>query len=149
MPKLFDLEVSDEVYRANAHLATPTKLPKTDVKKLIAAEQRQVLERRFDSLWVRCGGDADFWQPGCLFDSEKGWHIDRYNAEYRIGVEIHGGQFMKKSGHSNAKGQQRDWEKLLRCYELGITLIGLTTGMVTPAHVDRVVAIVKKAKASE
>ncbi len=146
MPKLFDIEVSPDVYESNKHLATPPKLPKTDVEKFIQAEQRQVLERRFDSLWVRCGGDADFWQPNYLFDSERGWHIDRYNAEYRIGVEIHGGQFMKKSGHSNAKGQQRDWEKLLRCTELGIVLVALTSAMVTPAHVERVVALVEKAK---
>lgn len=149
MPKLFGNDVSPDTYELNKHYLETPKLPKTDAEKFIQAEQRQVLERRFDSLWVRCGGAPDFWQHGYLFDSERGWHIDRYNAEYRIGVEIHGGQFMKKSGHSNAKGQQRDWEKLLRCYELGITLIGLTTGMVTPAHVDRVVAIVKKAKASE
>lgn len=141
MPKLFDIEVSPDVYAANAHLAMPTKLPKTDVEKLIQAEQRQVLERRFDTLWLRCGGQPDFWQSGYLFDADRGWHIDRYNAEYRIGVELHGGQYMRKSGHSNAKGQQRDWEKLLRCHELGILLIALTTAMVSPPYVDRVVAI--------
>lgn len=142
MPKLFGQEVSPDFYELNKHFAEQPKLPKTDVEKLIQAEQRQVLERRFDSLWLRCGGKPDFWQPGYLFDSERGWHIDRYNAEYRIGVELHGGQFMKKSGHSNAAGQQRDWEKLLRCHELDILLIGLTTAMVSPPFVDRVVALV-------
>lgn len=148
MPKLFDIEVSADVYAANQHLATQQKRPKTDVERMIQAEQRQVLEHRFDGLWVRSGGTSDFWQAGYLFDTERGWHIDRYNAEYRIGVEIHGGQFMKKSGHSNAKGQQRDWEKLLRCVELGIELVALTSAMVTPAYIDRIVAIVNKRKST-
>lgn len=146
MPKLFDSDVSPDVYEMNKHLATPPKLPKTDVRKAIDAIQRTALERRFDDLWLRCGGEPDFWRPNYLFDSAKGWHIDRYNEQYRIGVEIHGGQFMAKSGHSNTKGQQRDWEKLLRCYELGVQLIGLTSAMVSAAHVERVVAIVEKRK---
>lgn len=144
MPKLFDLDVSDEVFAANAHLATLPKLPKTDVLKAVDSIQRTALERRFDDLWTRCSGEPDFWQPNYLFDSERDWHIDRYNETYRIGVEIHGGQFMAKSGHSNAKGQQRDWEKLLRCHELGIMLIALTSKMVSAAHVERVVALVTK-----
>lgn len=146
MPKLFDLDVSEEVYQANAHLVTPAKAPPTDARQLIYAEQRKVLESRFDDLWVRCGGAPDFWQPGYLFDPGRLWHIDRYNADLRIGVELHGGQYMRKSGHSNAQGQQRDWEKLLRCCELGIVLVALTTGMVTAAHVERIVKIVDTRK---
>jgi hypothetical protein len=148
MPKLFDLDVSPDVFAANAHLATPPKLPKTDVEKLILSEKRKELVRRFDSLWVRCGGDPDFWRTDYQFDNLDGrdWHIDRYNVEYKIGVEIHGGQWAKdgKSGHRNPAGFQRDWEKVLRCAELGVLLIGLTTAMVTPGHVDRVVAVVRR-----
>ena len=138
MPQLFGLEVSDHVYEKNAHLATPTKQPKTDVRKQLDRLQREKLERQFDTIWQHVGGDPDFWQHGYLFDDERGWHLDRYNEEHRIAVEIHGGQYMKKSGHSNAKGQQRDWEKLNRCNELGITLFALTTAMVTADEIERI-----------
>lgn len=151
MPKMFDREVSEDFYQLNKHYLEQPKLPKTDVRKAIDAIQRTALERRFDDLWLRCGGEPDFWRPNYLFDSERDWHIDRYNEQYRIGVEIHGGQWAKKgeSGHRNPGGFQRDWEKLLRCVEMDIQLVALTTAMVSAAHVARVVAIVEKAKASK
>lgn len=138
MPQLFGVDVSTDVYEANRHLATPPKQPKTDARKVIDQILREKLERQFDDIWQRLGGDPEFWQHGYTFDAERGWHIDRYNAEYKIGVEIHGGQFMKKSGHSNAAGMQRDWEKLNRCNVMGITLFGLTTKMVDVEHVETI-----------
>ena len=146
MPTLFGLEVSDEVYSANAHLATPPKQQKTDARKAIDRLMREKLEHRFDDLWLKAGGAADFWQHGYKFDTERGWHIDRYNEQHRIGVEIHGGQFAKdgKSGHRNVAGMQRDWEKLNRCHELGITLWVLTTAMVTIDEVDRIYQFINR-----
>lgn len=147
MPQLFGMDVSPDVYNDNKHLATPAKQPKTDARKEIDRLNRERLERQFDDIWQRLGGDPEFWQHGHLFDSERGWHIDRYNEKYRIGVEIHGGQFLKKSGHSNAKGQQRDWEKVNRCHVLGIRLFGLTTAMVNVDEVRLIMDCVRNASA--
>lgn len=144
MPQLFGIEVSDDVYQANQHHATPPKQPKTDARKEIDRTDGKRLENQFDAIWMRLGGDPDFWLRGHPFDGERGWHIDRYNAEHKIGVEIHGGQFMKKSGHSNAKGQQRDWEKVNRCHSLGIVLFGLTTAMVNVENVEEILNYVKR-----
>lgn len=139
MPTLLGIDVSDHVYEANKHLVTPTPQPQTDARKVIEKLLWEKLERRFDDLWLKVGGDPDFWQHGYLFDNDRDWHIDRYNEQHRVGVEIHGGQFAKdgKSGHRNVKGMQRDWEKLNRCHELGITLWVLTTAMVNIDEVDR------------
>lgn len=147
MPQLFGIDVSDDVLAANAHLAKPTpKAPKTDARKVIDKILREKLERQFDDIWQRLDGDPDFWQGDYGFDDDRGWHIDRYNAEYKIGVEIHGGQFAKdgKSGHRNPTGMQRDWEKLNRCNELGITLFGLTTAMVSVDHIEKILNYVRR-----
>lgn len=142
MPKLFGVEVSDEVYIKNRHLDELIKEEKSSARKEIDRMQRDRLERRFDDIWLSLGGAEppfwpDFWVNGHQFDGERGWHIDRYNRRTCTGVEIHGGQFMRKSGHSNARGQQRDWEKLNRCHELGIVLWGFTTAMVNVDDVGR------------
>jgi len=145
MPQLFGVDVSADVYEANKHLTKPApKAPKTDARKAIDKILRERLERQFDDIWARLGGDPDFWQAGHNFDDERGWHIDRYNAEHKIGVEIHGGQFMKKSGHSNAAGMQRDWEKVNRCNELGIVLFGLTTKMVDTTNIEKILNYVRR-----
>lgn len=139
MPQLFGVDVSDHTYELNKHLIEQPKRTKTDARKVIDQVLREKLERQFDALWLRAGGDTEFWQHGYQFDTDRGWHIDRYNADTMIGVEIHGGQFARdgNSGHRNVKGMQRDWEKLNRCHELGITLWVLTTAMVTIDEVDR------------
>ena len=139
MPTLFGQEVSDQTYELNKHLIAPPKQEKTDARKAIEKLMREKLERRFDDLWLKAGGNPNFWQHGHQFDTERQWHIDRYNDEHRIGVEIHGGQWAKdgKSGHRNPKGMQRDWNKLNRCHELGITLWVLVTDTVTIDEVDR------------
>lgn len=151
MPTLFGQEVSEDVYNANAHLITPPKQPKTDARKVIDKLMREKLERRFDDLWKKAGGDPDFWQHSAKFDTERCWEIDRYNAEHRIGVEIHGGQWAKdgKSGHRNASGMQRDWEKLNRCHELGITLWVLVTATVTIDETDRLKRFLDKRMAAK
>ena len=143
MPQLFGVDVSEEVYRMNSHLAKQPKLPKTDARKEVARLMRERLENQFDAIWQHVGGDPDFWLRGHLFDTERGWHLDRYNAQRQVAVEIHGGQYMRKSGHSNAAGQQRDWEKLNRCNELGITLFGLTTAMVNADEVEKILQWVR------
>ena len=143
MPTLLGLDVSPDVLEANQHLLEQKKQPKTNVQKEIARMKREQLERQFDAIWVQGGGDPDFWEHSFKFDDERGWSIDRYNPEHKIGVEIHGGQFMKRSGHNNATGVQRDWEKANRCNELGITLFGLTTAMVNTTEIDKIIAFVK------
>lgn len=146
MPQLFGQDVSPDVYEANKHLATPPKQPKTEARKEVDRLQREALERRFDTLWLKAGGDPDFWLRGYLFDTERGWHLDRYNKQHRIAVEIHGGQFAKngRSGHRNPGGMQRDWDKLNRCTELGITLWVLVTATVNIDEVDRLKRYIDK-----
>ncbi len=145
MPKLFGVDVSDDVYNANIHQIEQTVHEgRTSVEAKIRRLAAERLERQFDDIWLHVGGAHDFWEVGVLFDTERGWHLDRYNAGQRIGVEIHGGQFMKVSGHSSVKGQQRDWEKLNRCNELGITLWAFTTAMVNAEQVERLLNFCKR-----
>lgn len=143
MPILLGVEVSDDVYEANRHLATPQKQDRTDARREVDRLQRERLENLFDAIWLRVGGDPEFWLRGYMFDVERGWHIDRYNEALRIGVEIHGGQYMKKSGHSNVAGMQRDWEKVNRCNQLGIVLFGLTTAMVNADEIEKILNYVR------
>lgn len=143
MPKLFGMEVSQEVYEKNKHKEGKQKAPPSQAEKQRRQAEQEALERRFDTIWVQVGGEPNYWSCGALFDDKRDWHIDRYNADDKIGVEIDGGQYMKRSGHNNISGIERDARKLNRCNQLGITLFRLTTSMVSYDDVSMILQYVR------
>lgn len=51
-------------------------------------------------------------QQEYFFMHSRQWRFDYAIPSLRIGIEYQGGVYMKtKSGHTNVRGQTRDWEK--------------------------------------
>lgn len=56
-------------------------------------------------------GITGFVQDYKFLDGIK-YELDFAWPEYKFGIEIQGGQYLKKSGHSNIAGLERDYEKM-------------------------------------
>ena len=129
MPTYKGIQMSQDVYELS--IGQFKEEPPAEANKLWRSANKETLELAFDAIWSGLGGDASDWAHSALFDAERNWEIDRYNEALRIGVEIHGGQYMrKKSGHSNPGGLRRDYQKANRCRVLDIDLFQLSTDMV-------------------
>lgn len=103
-------------------------------------KRNRTLENKFDTLWKHCGGVDANWQTDYKFDlPDSGMEIDRAIPDLKIGIEIDGGQSMKKGGHSNWNGVHRDAVKTNRCIILGWTLFRLTTSTMSPEFIKPIV----------
>jgi very-short-patch-repair endonuclease len=63
-----------------------------------------------DILWLNLVGEIPTRE--FRFHDKRRWRIDYAFVNYRIAVEIQGGIWMKKGGHTTGKGYRRDTEKL-------------------------------------
>ena len=96
--------------------------PQRHRRKTEPVERMTSLEKRFLLLWEAVGGNQLDWLFGQkIFAERPRMHVDFYNAEWRIAVEIDGGQW-QISGHSSGKGLQRDAVKLALCNRIGVKL---------------------------
>lgn len=110
--------------------------PKHRKRKTEPVEKMTGLEKSFLHWWRVAGGDPLDWLFGQkIFPERPRMHVDFYNPEWRVAVEIDGGQWAqrhgKKSGHSSGTGLQRDAEKLALCNRYGIALYRMPTSMVS------------------
>lgn len=54
------------------------------------------------------------------FHQHRRWRFDMALPSLKIGIEYHGGYFMKRAGgHQTVSGAQRDWEKLNEAQIMG------------------------------
>ena len=53
------------------------------------------------------------------FHPTRRWRFDYAIPTRKLAIEYNGGIFMRKSGHSNVKGQSRDQEKMNQAQILG------------------------------
>jgi very-short-patch-repair endonuclease len=60
------------------------------------------------------------------FDRVRKWRVDFRILETFLLIEINGGTWMEKSGHSTAKGIQRDYEKSNAAQLLGYVYLQFT-----------------------
>ena len=89
MPILFGKEVSDHTYELNRHLLTQPKEPKTQARKDIDAEMRQLFARQFEATWALLDGPA--LEPEHYFDTERRWHSDYLHRPTMTLIELEGG----------------------------------------------------------
>lgn len=104
-----------------------------------AAKSPTCLELQFLYYWRICGGVDDDWRHEVHpFSERPRMHVDFMHVTKPVAIEIDGGQFMKRGGHSNPGGIARDAAKLALCNQHGITLFRLPTAMVNYEEVGRV-----------
>lgn len=140
----------DDILRKNDQITVREQdMPKKrkeipEAARLRKQLERGQLERKFETLWIQCGGRHDDWRkiwiPGYPGYEEK-LEIDFYNEQRKVGVEVNGGQFMDIGGHNSPKGLGRDARKQFRCNEMGIMLFSPPTDMVTAEWVEKIFKI--------
>lgn len=129
-------------------LSTAKAKKRTPAQRILLDAKRTELEYKFLGIWRQLGGEPDFWVkayiPGFDFAQCHEYELDFYNEATSIAVEIQGGQYMPKSGHSNIDGLGRDADKLARCNVLGIMLFHLPTNRVSAEWVNVILQLAKR-----
>lgn len=127
--------------------AKPKKGQIPPALRILKEAERTQLENDFLGLWRMMGGDPDFWVkayiPGHGHPFEEELELDFFNERAAVAVEVQGGQYLAKSGHSNPAGLARDARKIFRCQEMGIRLFHFPKDLVDAYWVEALLAFVK------
>jgi len=119
----------------------------TEAQRALRAAKREALENDFLGHWVRVGGPIDFWEKVDIegYEGYEGrYELDFYNDQYKVAVEVQGGQYMKNSGHKNIKGLARDARKLAKCHALGITLYHIPNDLLADRWAEEILQFVRR-----
>lgn len=89
------------------------------------------LEDMFDTLWEELGYSDIIWEKNYIgwCPDHPRWELDRAYPRAKVYVEIHGGVWLRKSGHNTGKGLTRDYSKQNMAVVLGWIPFVLTTDM--------------------
>lgn len=137
---LFGNEVSPDVYEANKHLLTQPKEPKTQARKDIDTEMRQLFARQFEATWALLGGPE--LEKEVRFDHDRQWRLD-YVCQTTTGkwaIELEGGVYMKHGGgHRSKSGYIDDVFKYNAACLMGYRLIRIATGMINAPYIEQII----------
>jgi len=88
-------------------------LSSDEVKKLAKRSRKDQLENNFLATWVALYPQLPLPERQYKFlpDRKFLWDFAWPDDDVRLAVEIQGGSFMAKSGHTSLSGQSRDCEK--------------------------------------
>ena len=138
MPTLFGVEVSDDVYAANKHLAAPPKEGKTAARQRLEAEQRRNFAMQFEAVWRTLGGPA--LTPEFRFCEWRKWPADYYceTATGKWLIELEGGVWTG-GRHTRGKGFIEDCVKYNTATLLGYRVIRIPTGFATVQYLQQIV----------
>lgn len=138
MPILFGSEVSDHTYELNKHLLTQPKEPKTQARKDIDAEARQLFARQFEATWALLGGPA--LEKEVRFCPDRDWRADYVHRPTMTILELEGGVYMKHGGgHRSKTGYIDDVFKYNAAALLGYRLIRIATGMANAPYLQQII----------
>jgi hypothetical protein len=132
--KLFDRDVSPDVYEANCYLEAQPKLPKTKARQEIDAELKKQFARSFEATWFLLGGPD--LEKEYKFCPTRDWL-----ADYRVGnvlIELDGGVWTG-GRHVRGGGYIEDCFKLNTAVMLGYRPIRIATGMATAAYLESLI----------
>lgn len=106
------------------------------------------MEGEFYQLWLMLGGDPLVSQHRAI--PGRRFAIDFCHLAVKVAIELEGGIWMKTKGgrgkgHANPKRFISDCEKYNLLALDGWIVFRLATGMVTPAHIEPIVAFVSNA----
>lgn len=108
-------------------------------------------EMLFDALWEEMFPDIDLETEQKLIEGRK-FKYDYYHCEAKIAIEINGAVYgttdwmgeRKPSGHTSAKGIQRDYEKINLAANLGIYVFCLSTEMINERWLGLIAETIKQ-----
>lgn len=119
---------------------------KTEAQKQLEAETRKQLTRAFETRWRQLGGPE--LETEYAFHPERGFKFDYYHRPTQTGIEIEGGTFLEKGGHTTGKGYSKDCHKYNLAQLLGHRVFRFTTDMINgndPAkHLGPVIEAIKE-----
>lgn len=104
----------------------PQKSPRRRKGDPPAQPQLSELESKFLAYWGEYGLKERAPVPQWKFHSRRKWRIDFAWPSIKVGVELHGGEFMKKSGHTTGLGLAKDCEKMRHAQLNGWILLPFT-----------------------
>lgn len=146
MPNLFGVEVSQDVYEANRHLAEK-KEAKTQARQELEAEMRKQFALQFEAMWRLLGGPE--LEREFRFCPDRKWRSDYYcEVEAldstgsivlrKVLIELDGGVWTG-GRHVRPKGYIEDCFKMNQAALLGFFVIRIGTGMVTPNYLQQII----------
>jgi very-short-patch-repair endonuclease len=103
---------------------TPRRTKTTRAK--LPAPDREAEFRRVWSL-LTAGRDVPPLESQIPFHPSRRYRLDFGFPEYRVGVEINGGIFSRRGGHSSVSGLLRDYEKARECVLQGWAVLPFDT----------------------
>lgn len=112
----------------------PKRKRRSKAQQPDADSKESRLERIFAHHW-RLLGFPDL-ERNFRFHPKRRFELDFYHAGSRVAVEINGGIWKPKSGHSTGAGIIRDYEKLFLAQECGIALIYVPPNWLTKDKVN-------------
>lgn len=133
---LFGKEVSPDVYEANRHLLAQPKQPKTQARKDLDAETRQLFARQFEATWALLGGPA--LEKEVRFDPDRQWRADYLHRPTMTLIELDGGVY-NKGRHTRGAGFVEDCFKLNSAALHGYGVIRIATGMATAHYLQQII----------
>lgn len=86
------------------------------------------LEREFILRWATMPGAQALRREFC-FSPRRRWRFDFAHPSSRVGIELDGGLWLRRGGHTSGAGAARDREKDFSAIMLGWSVIRLTPEM--------------------
>lgn len=98
------------------------------------SDKQSNAERAFATHWYRFHTFPDddplsLPETEYRFDDVNAWRFDFAWPKCKVAVEIEGGVFMRKGGHTSGKGYQKDCKKYNKAIELGWHVLRYTPQM--------------------
>jgi hypothetical protein len=100
------------------------------------------LELKFSNEWLVRYPDIDLHSE-YQFCPPRRFRWDFCHLETRIGIEIQGGIWMQRSGHSGGDGLLKDYEKYCFAAANGWRLFTLASEMITGEYIDLIADTIK------
>jgi hypothetical protein len=95
------------------------------------------LEERFADLWLSLYPDIDLHSE-YRFSPPRRYRWDFCHPESKVAIEIQGGVWMRRSGHSGGTGLVKDYEKLNLAASLGWRVFLLAESMIDPLWLETI-----------
>jgi hypothetical protein len=99
------------------------------------------LEQQFADLWLSLYPDIDLHSE-YRFSPPRRYRWDFCHLESKIAIEIQGGVWMGKSGHSGGTGLVKDYEKLNLAASLGWRVFLLADSMITVEYLGSIASTI-------
>ena len=99
------------------------------------------MAENFESIWYSLGGQD--LEEELRFHTTRRWRLDYCHLATRTAIELEGGVWTQ-GRHTRGAGFVNDCEKYNAAHDCGYVVFRLATGMVTPEHIERIIAYINR-----